>query len=312
MVDSEPDLSVIIVTADAWADLRRCIESVYESYAAGRVEVICVDDFSRDGTAGRVRQHFPQVQLIANSVTRPYPVTNNQGLAAARGRYVMLLNDDVVLARGALDRVVAFLEAHPQAGAASPKLLNPDGTVQPCVRRFPTLGAALAQSLYLHRIWPGNPWTRGYYAPGVDYNQTQPAESIGTTAYVLRREVTRQINGFDEAFPINFCDLDLNWRIRAAGWEVWLVAEAEAVHRGGQTMGLKTLRQLGEFHRGMLRMYRKHYAPRRLFLINWLVYLGIGVRLVVNAVLRVLGLDRLLRRLPQARKRRAVRASAKR
>jgi len=189
MPDSDVDLSVIIVTADAWADLRRCLESVYESYTSGQLEVICVDDFSRDGTAGQVRQHFPQAQLIANSVKCAYPVTNNQGIAAARGRYVMLLNDDVVLARGALDRVVQFLDEHPEAGAASPKLLNPDGTVQPCMRRFPTLGAALAQSLFLHRLWRGNPWTARYYAPDIDYSRTQPAESIGTTAYVLRREV---------------------------------------------------------------------------------------------------------------------------
>ncbi len=298
MPDSEPDLSVIIVTADNWSDLRPCLESVYDSFTRGVVEVTCVDDFSRDGTTGRVRQHFPQVQLITNSVKRPYPVTNNQGLAAAQGRYVMLLNDDVVLAPGALNRVVQFLDEHPAAGAASPKLLNPDGTVQPCVRRFPTLGAALAQSLFLHRFWPGNPWTGGYYAPDVDYSQTQPAESIGTTAYVVRRECLEQVGGLDEAFPINFCDLDLNWRIGERGWEVWLVAEAEAVHRGGQTMGLKTLRQLWDFHRGMLRMYWKRYAARRSLLTNWLVLLGICVRFTVHAALRLLYLDRLLRNLP--------------
>ncbi len=253
-----------------------------------------MDDCSQEDIAAQVAQHFPDVYLVNNTTRQSYPVTNNQGIAAADGRYVMLLNDDVVLAEGALDRVVEFLDRHEQAGAASPKLLNPDGTVQPCVRRFPTLAAALAQSFYLHRLWPGNPWTSRYYATDMDHSQTQPVSSIGTTAYVMRRECLEQVGGLDESFPINFSDLDLNWRIGEAGWQIWLVAYAEATHKGGQTMGRLSLPQLRDYHRGMLLMYRKHYAPRRLFLINWLVYLGIAVRFLLKAILRIVGLDRLL------------------
>jgi len=299
MIGARVDLSVIIVTADNWADLRPCIESVYYSFTSGRLQVICVDDCSQDDSAAQVAQHFPEVDLVNNTVKQPYPVTNNQGIARARGRYIMLLNDDVVLAEGALDRVVDFLDRHEQVGAASPKLLNPDGTVQPCVRRFPSLAAALAQSLYLHRLWPGNPWTGRYYATDIDYSRTQAVESIGTTAYVMRRECLEQVGGLDEAFPINFCDLDLNWRIGQAGWQIWLVAYAEATHKGGQTMGRLSLRQLRDYHRGMLLMYRKHYAPRRLFLVNWLVYLGITVRFLLRAILRIAGLDRVLARRGQ-------------
>jgi len=253
-----------------------------------------VDDCSQEGIAAQVTQHFPKVHLINNTAKQSYPVTNNQGIAAARGRYVMLLNDDVALAEGALDRVVEFLDRHEQAGAASPKLLNPDGTIQPCVRRFPTLAAALAQSLYLHRLWPGNPWTGRYYATDINHSQTQPVSSIGTTAYVMRRECLEQVGGLDEAFPINFCDLDLNWRIGQAGWQIWLVAYAEAIHKGGQTMGRLSLPQLWDYHRGMWLMYRKHYAPRRLFVINGLVYLGIAVRFLLKAILSIVRLDRLL------------------
>ena len=301
MVSDEVDISVIIVTADNWADLHPCVESVYRSFTSGRLQVICVDDCSQEDIAAQVAQHFPDVHLVNNTAKQSYPVTNNQGVAAADGRYIMLLNDDVVLAEQALDRVVEFLDRHEQAGAASPKLLNPDGTVQPCVRRFPSLAAALAQSLYLHRLWPGNRWTGRYYATDIDHSQTQPVPSIGTTAYVMRREALEQVGGLDEAFPINFCDLDLNWRIGEAGWQIWLVAYAEATHKGGQTMGRLTLRQLRDYHRGMLLMYRKHYAPRRLFVINGLVYLGIAVRFLLKAILRIVALDRLLaRRAPDS------------
>lgn len=304
MIEPTIDLSVVIVTANGGQMLQRCLESVYASSDSLSLEVICVDDASGDGTPAQIRAQFPQAQLIRNQFQQPYPITNNQGVGRARGRYVALVNDDVLVAPEAFQRLVQFLDSHPQAGAASPRLHNDDGTIQPCVRRFPDLVAALAQSVDLHRLWPGNSWTRRYYADDFDYNRTQPAESIGTTCYVMRRECWEQVGGLDERFPINFCDLDLNWRINEAGWQVWLVAEAEAVHYGGQTMGRLALRQLWNMHRGMWLMYRKHYWPQRNLIINALVTLGIGLRFLYKCGLRILGVDRLIAGLPRTRQRR--------
>ncbi len=304
MVQQAVDLSVVIVSADGGQMLQRCLESVYAAGDGIALEVICVDDASEDGTPERIREKFPEVQLIRNQLKQTYPITNNQGVRQARGHYVAIVNDDVIVAPDAWRQLVEFLDGHPQAGAASPRLHNDDGTVQPCVRRFPDLGAALAQSVDLHRVWPANPWTRRYYADDFDYDQTQRAPSIGTTCYVMRRECWEDVGGLDERFPINFCDHDLNWRINEAGWQVWLVAEAEALHYGGQTMGRLSLRQLWDMHRGMWLMYRKHYCPRRNLIINGLVTLGIGLRFVYKCALRILALDRLLCRLPSAHRRR--------
>ncbi len=278
--------------------LRRCLESIYVASDGIALEVICVDDHSQDGTPRWVREQFPQVQLIENSVKQPYPITNNQGMRQAQGRFVALVNDDVIAGPDIFARLIGFLEHHPHVGAVSPQLRNEDGTIQPCVRYFPDLPAALAQSVDLHHLWPANPWTRRYYADDFNYDRTQPADSIGTTCYVMRRECWEQVGGLDERFPINFCDHDLNWRIHQAGWQVWLMAEAEATHYGGQTMGLMTLRQLGDMHRGMWLMYRQHYWPQRHPVVNGLVTLGIGMRFVYKCGLRILYLDRLLARLP--------------
>ena len=182
-------------------------------------------------------------------------------------------------------------------------ILNEDGTVQPTMRRFPNLAQAAAQSLDLHRLRPGNRHTKHYYGLDVDYTQTQPAESVGTTCYLLRRAAYDQVGAFDEGFPPNFSDLEYNWRLKEAGWETWLLAEARVIHYGGGTMGLLNLRQLGQFHRGMLRMYRKHYAPRQSAALNALVYAGIGARYACKVGLRVTGLDRLIHKLPQPHRR---------
>ncbi len=301
-----PQLSVIIATHNRRERLAECLQSLRETVLQASYEVIVVDDASTDGTAEMVAEQFPEVRLLRNSASSSWTVTNNQGIRASRGSLYLLLNDDTRLLPGAVDRAVAFLEAHPRAGVVTPRILNPDGSVQPTVRRFPDLAAALAQSLDLHRILPRNRLTGKYYAPDHDYSRTQRGESVGTTCYLLRRECYEQVGPFDESFPPNFSDLEFNWRVNEAGWEIWVLAEAETIHYGGATMGLLTLRQLWEFHRGMFKMYRKHYAPRRPALVNLLVYAGIGARFLFKSLLRVTGLDRLLHCLPQPHRRREL------
>ena len=293
-MNDAPELSVIIASRDRRERLAACLQSLQDTVRETSFEVVVVDDASSDGTAALLAERFPAVQVIRREQPASWTVTNNQGVAASRGSLLLLLNDDTKLLEGTVDRLVAFLREHPRAGVVTPVILNADGSVQPTVRHFPSLGQALAQSLDLHRLLPGNRATGRYYGAGFDYTRTQPAESVGSTCYLMRRACYDAIGGFDEGFPANFSDLEMNWRVREAGGEIWLLAEAQVIHYGGATLGLLNLRQIGEFHRGMLRMYRKHYAPRRLFLINGLVYLGIVVRFLLKAILRIVQLDRLL------------------
>ncbi|HEY3396843.1 MAG TPA: glycosyltransferase family 2 protein [Armatimonadota bacterium] len=303
-----PELSVIIASRNRQAMLAECLESLRDTVRETPYEVLVVDDASTDGTPEMVEERFPEVTVLRNAAPASWTVTNNQGVAAARGELLLLLNDDTKLLPGAIDRTVAFLRAHPEAGVATPRIINPDRSVQPTVRQFPDLAAAIAQSLDMHRWLPGNKLTGRYYASDFDYSCTRPADSVGTTCYLLRRECYEQVGPFDQSFPPNFSDLEFNWRVKAAGWETWVLAEAEVIHYGGATMGLLTLRQLREFHRGMFKMYRKHYAPSQRFWVNGLVYLGIAGRFLAKSGLRLTGLDRLLHRLPQPHRRRDLSA----
>lgn len=298
------ELSVVIATHNRSEMLARCLRSIYDTIRRVAFEVIVVDDASTDGTTGMIQEQFPAVRLIRNPAQASWTVTNNQGIRHSRGDFLLLLNDDTRLLPEALDRAVDFMRRHPKAGVVTPRILNPDGSVQPTVRQFPNLAAALAQSVDLHRLLPGNWLTRRYYAVDFDYTITQQAELVGTTCYLLRRDCYAEVGEFDESFPPNFSDPEFNFRVKEAGWEIWVLAEGEIIHYGGATMGLLNLRQLREFHRGMFKMYRKHYAPRRNPVINGIVYLGIAVRYLLKAVLRLTLLDRLLHRLPQPHRRR--------
>ena len=183
----KPDISIILPSYNTREMLGSCIESIHQSVEAITYEIICVDDSSHDGSADMVRESFPEVRLVENEENLGYSKSNNIGIGLARGRYIVLLNSDTHIQLQAFDEMVAFMDQTPEAGACGPKLLNPDGSIQYCVRSFPSVGTVLAQSLSLHKLFPNNPITDRYYMTHLDYDQAFEAESIGTTCYMVRR-----------------------------------------------------------------------------------------------------------------------------
>src|SRR5690348_2611902 len=134
-----PAVAVVIVGWNVRDLLRACLESLRPAWESGQAEVIVVDNASTDGTPAMVREAFPAVQLIINATNCGFGAANNQGMAAARGRAFFLLNPDTVVLPGALDALLAFLDAEPRAGLVAPRLLNPDGSLQRNAFRFPGL-----------------------------------------------------------------------------------------------------------------------------------------------------------------------------
>jgi GT2 family glycosyltransferase len=259
------DLSVVIVSWRTRELLGACLRSLRaalgERLAAGGAEVIVVDNASGDGSAERVRDQFPEVRLIANSENRGYAAGNNQGIAAARGRNVMLLNPDTEVPREAVERLEACLAAHPRAGAAAPMLVHPDGRPQSSLRGFPTPLALLGAVTGLGRLAPaGSPLAA--YQPRALPAAPAVVEQPMASCLLLRGEALRAVGGFDEAFPIFFNDVDLCWRLRRGGWEIWFVPEARVVHHGGASTRQVRLAMLWESHRGLHRYYQKHYRGR--------------------------------------------------
>ncbi|MEA3339438.1 MAG: glycosyltransferase family 2 protein, partial [Chloroflexota bacterium] len=152
-----PDLSIVIVNWNVRDLLRRCLRSILANLqirALVHLQVIVVDNGSSDGSVEMVQAEFPAVHLITNAGNRGFPAANNQGLAIARGRYVLLLNPDTEIVGDALALMVAFADAHPDVGMVGPQLLNADGSVQSSRRRFPTLATGFLESTWLERYAP--------------------------------------------------------------------------------------------------------------------------------------------------------------
>lgn len=266
------DLSVIIASYNTSTVTADCVESVLSGTRDIDFEVIVVDDCSTDDSADALTARFPDITVLVNPQNVHYAKTNNRGLQAAKGRYAVLLNSDTIMQGNALGTLVHHLDANPGIGAAGPKLLNPDGTIQYCVRSFPGPGVMLFQAFNLQKLWPGNPITERYYHLKMDYERTQEVESLGTTAFMVRRDVWENVGMLDERFKIAFVDLAFCRMLRLAGVRIDYVAEAEVVHLGSQSINLSSANEVRGRAAGLRLLYDNYLSaddrPWKRFLIR--------------------------------------------
>ncbi len=246
------DLTVIIPNYNTRVLLRNCIESIYQRTHGIRFEIICVDGNSPDGSADMVAENFPEVILIRNASNESYARSVNQGIRLSRGRYACLLDSDTLLIENAFEPLVRFMDEHPEAAVCGPKLLNPDGSTQHHIRSFASLGVFFLQTLNWHKLFPRSNLMNRYYNTNFDYSRTQPVESIGTSAYLIRRSTWEAVGLLDERFRWAMPDLAYNYMLHRNGYKLFYTPCAEVVHFGGQTASQDVLRALREQCEGLI------------------------------------------------------------
>ncbi len=230
-----PLLSVIIVNWNVRELLRRTVASVQKSWGArDGLEIIVVDNASHDGSVAMLRASFPGVRVIANSDNRGFTGGNNQGLEAARGTFLLLLNPDTEVLGDALPRMVAFMQQHPEISLLGPQLLNPDGSVQSSRRRFPTIPVLLLESTWLQRFAP-SAWLRRYYALDRPNDELQEVDWVTGAAMLTRRRIVAQVGGLDEGFFMYSEELDWCHRIKDAGGRIVYYPHAQIIHHEGKS-----------------------------------------------------------------------------
>jgi N-acetylglucosaminyl-diphospho-decaprenol L-rhamnosyltransferase len=253
------DLSVVIVSYRCLGLLRRCLATVRSGMAPLTGEVIVVDNHSQDGTIEMVRAEFPWVTLLASTQNLGFAAGNNLGLGQARGEYLALLNPDTECHEGSLARLVEVLRGDAGLGMAAPRLLNPDGTLQPSIRRLPTFGVALLVLAKVYRLVRHFPAVRRYDAAAFDYDCAQDVEQPMGACMVLPRRVLDQVGALDERFWMWFEEVDLCRRVLGAGWRIRYVPDARVVHAlGVSSKQLKMLLRHQRYADSMLKYFAKH------------------------------------------------------
>lgn len=255
-----PSLSVCLVNWNTRDLLAACLDSVIAQAGDLALHIIVVDNASSDGSAEMVRERFPAVTLIANDRNLGYAAATNQALQAVPAGYRLLLNPDVVVQPGAVQALVSFLEGHPRAGAAAPQLVYPDGRVQSSCRGFPTPLTVLLDMLDWSRRFPHLRALREYRLDAWTHDSERQVDQPMASALLLRGTALEQTGLMDQGCPIFFNDVDLCYRLREAGWEIWFTPTAQMIHHSGSSIAqVAPQRRLQMWYAGWVHYYRKHF-----------------------------------------------------
>ena len=273
------DISFIIVNWNTKDLLRDCLESIIKTVDVLAYEVIVVDNASKDGSVEMLSEQYPQVKAIANSENRGFGAANNQGFAAMKGKYALLINTDAVLTAGAVQKLWAFAEAHPEAAIVCGQLLNADGSKQNSIASFPTLLSLATNTSLLEYLFPSR-------YPSKRYEHKEPLEvdSAVGACMMIRKKALDEVSFFDERYFFFFEETDMAYAMKKAGWRIYQVPDALTYHLQGQSIGHNSRSRI-EFYRSRYQFLRKWKSKAYCGLASMIIF----VRLVLTFLLNALG-----------------------
>jgi GT2 family glycosyltransferase len=277
-------VSVIISTYNARDVVGDCLASIYRNPPSESYEIILVDDASTDGTSQMVRTRFPEVRLLRNDLNLHYTRSNNRAFDMALGEYLYLLNNDTIVLPMAIDRMLAFLRSHPEAGCVGSKLLNEDGSIQWSVKSLPDLGSAFFGGRgVVTRFFPNNRHTRQRFLHHDHDAAGEPfvAGYLSGASKMIPRRVVDEI-GYLDSRMFYHVDADYCKRIADAGYICYYLPSATVIHlnhKGGTMVNVKQrIRSLLSFHRDSYVYYRKHIQRWRWSPARFVILAALGVR----------------------------------
>ncbi len=283
------DLSVILVSYNVRHFLEEALYAVEQALEGLQAEIIVVDNASVDDSVAMVRSRFPHVRLMANQDNTGFAVANNQAIRQASGRYILLLNPDTVVGEDAFHKCLAFMDAHPDAGALGARMIDGGGQFLPESKRgFPTPFAAFCKAFGLSRLFPRSSIFNRYYLGHLSQHQTVPVDVLAGAFMFMRREALDRAGLLDEQFFMYGEDIDLSFRIQQSGFVNYYFPDVTIIHYKGESTRRGSLQYIRIFYQAMILFARKYFhGPSRqvyIALIQWAIYfrasLSVGYRLL--------------------------------
>lgn len=279
------DVSAIIISLNSKRYLRGCLETLERGpWRRVSYEIIVADNGSMDGTVEMLRAEHPQVRLLAYGRNLGFCPAANRAAREASGRYLLFLNDDILIQDDAIARLVEWMDLHPEAGMIGSRLLNLDGSDQfSSGRTFPSpMNALFGRKSVLTRLFPDAPWARRYLlSDRVDASEPYRVDWLSAAALLVRRETFEQSGGLAEDFYY-FHEMVICSRCQKAGYSIWLHPQSKIVHYEGAGSGVRTRRvrrkHIAGFHRAAYRWYCLHHGLGRANPRRWLAAAVLSAR----------------------------------
>lgn len=252
-MSDQPDVSIVIVNYNTRQLTAQCMNSIVANEPKANLEIVVVDNASSDQSADWLEARYPHINLVRSSKNLGVAGGNNLGIRAGRGRYVLLLNSDTLVLPGMIDRVVEFLDAHPEVAGVGGNLINPDGTFQAGFVDFPSLSQEFLIVTRLGQLL--RPW---YPAHG-PFPEPREVDWMSTAFMLFRQRAVAQVGFVDERYFMYSDETDLQYRLKQAGWKICYLPDLNTVHLGGRSS--TPWRRRSMVYRGKLLFFYKHYGP---------------------------------------------------
>ena len=272
-------LSVIILNYNVRYFLEQCVLSVKKALEDIDGEVIVVDNNSPDDSCAMMKQRFPDVKLIENKENTGFPKGNNIGVAAAKGKYICILNPDTVVAEDTFKKVLAFADTRPNMGITGVKLVDGTGNFLPESKRgVPTPWVAFTKISGQHKVFPRSQKFNRYYAQHVGENETGIVDILVGAFMVMKRELYIEVGGFDEGCFMYSDDIDLSYMVQKKGRTNYYFHDTRVIHYKGEST-VKDGTYMKRFREAMQFFYKKHfrnYASFDLFMRGGTLFYAIA------------------------------------
>ena len=279
-------LSIIIVSWNTRQDLLRCLDSIMSAPPTCPFEVLVFDNSSADGSAEAVATAYPQVRLEVSPQNLGFGRANNRATSSAKGQLWLLLNPDTIVHSGAIDVLVSYLESHPKVAAVGPRLVYPDGSLQPSIERLPTLYNEWWRLLHLDRLYPMSQYPQSTLAS----RQPQLVEVLSGACLLLRRETVESGGLFDEEYFVYSEEIDLCDRLHRDGWDLHWVPEAVVTHLGGRSTRQVATPMFIELYRNKVKFFRKRRGRLSAWFYKLILLQAALVRYILGMLMQILPL----------------------
>ena len=278
------DISVVIVGWNAKRYLELCLDSLEEAPPRRSLEVFVVDNASTDGSAEMIEAKYPWVKLIKSSENLGFSRGNNVAIRQCQGRYIALVNPDVIVFPGCLDALADFLDQNPKVGNVGPRVFNPDMSMQSTCRRFPSVWNNFCTASRLETVFKNSPFFAGEHMFYFPHDRTLAVDVIVGCFSFIRREAFDQVGLLDEGLFMYGDDVDWCRRARKAGWEMVFYPGAQAIHDRGKTTASYPVRFAVAQQRSILHYWKKHHGFWGVLGIRSIMCLHHLVRYTVSAL----------------------------
>lgn len=277
-LDKMVDLSIIIVSYNTRNLLRDCFFSIEKHKPKGlNYEVIVVDNGSSDGSAKEIenlRLKIKNLRAIFNQENLGFARANNQGIKAAKGDFILLLNSDTEVLDDALLEMVRFMKKKAEVGVVGGKIMNFDGALQPSIGKFLSLGQALI-------------WLLGGERLGLlrkSPNKTQEADWVMGACLMTRKEVLNKVGLLDENFFMYLEEMEWCYRVKKAGFSVYFYPRAGILHKGLASGNRE--RAIVNIYKGLLYFYRKHKNYGQYMIVKLLLVIKAYIAIAIGILTR--------------------------